>query len=93
MQFGFLPLQHPRQVAEERAIVDNLSQGRAGITFTPGWITWLMLILGCPMFPRLPACSIDAALKDALEPSAPSQPLQSASHTPPSVSLANFPAF
>lgn len=32
-----LPLQHPLRVAEEWAVVDNLSQGRVGIAFAPGW--------------------------------------------------------
>ncbi len=33
-----MPLQHPLRVAEEWAIVDNLSKGRAGISFTSGWV-------------------------------------------------------
>ena len=33
-----LPLHHPLRVAEEWAVVDNLSQGRVGISFTSGWI-------------------------------------------------------
>ncbi|MFK4082528.1 MupA/Atu3671 family FMN-dependent luciferase-like monooxygenase [Kribbella sp. NPDC020789] len=32
-----LPLQHPLRVAEEWSVVDNLSNGRAGISFAPGW--------------------------------------------------------
>jgi amino acid adenylation domain-containing protein/natural product biosynthesis luciferase-like monooxygenase protein len=31
------PLQHPIRVAEEWSIVDNISQGRTGISFTSGW--------------------------------------------------------
>jgi natural product biosynthesis luciferase-like monooxygenase protein len=33
-----LPLHHPLRVAEEWAVVDNLSQGRVGVSFTSGWI-------------------------------------------------------
>ena len=32
-----LPLHHPARVAEEWAVVDNLSQGRVGISFASGW--------------------------------------------------------
>jgi natural product biosynthesis luciferase-like monooxygenase protein len=32
-----VPLHHPVQVAEEWAMVDNLSAGRAGISLAPGW--------------------------------------------------------
>ncbi len=32
-----LPLHHPIRVAEEWAVVDNLSQGRAGVAFASGW--------------------------------------------------------
>ena len=32
-----LPLHHPVRVAEEWALVDNLSRGRAGLAFAPGW--------------------------------------------------------
>jgi natural product biosynthesis luciferase-like monooxygenase protein len=32
-----LPLHHPIRVAEEWALVDNLSQGRVGIAFASGW--------------------------------------------------------
>jgi natural product biosynthesis luciferase-like monooxygenase protein len=32
-----LPLHHPIRVAEEWAVVDNLSQGRVGIAFASGW--------------------------------------------------------
>jgi len=32
-----LPLHHPVRVAEEWAVVDNLSGGRAEISFAPGW--------------------------------------------------------
>jgi len=32
-----LPLHHPARVAEEWAVVDNLSRGRAGISFGSGW--------------------------------------------------------
>lgn len=32
-----LPLHHPIRVAEEWAVVDNLSNGRAGLSFAPGW--------------------------------------------------------
>jgi natural product biosynthesis luciferase-like monooxygenase protein len=32
-----LPLQNPIRVAEEWAVVDNLSQGRVGLTFAYGW--------------------------------------------------------
>ncbi|NUT40534.1 MAG: LLM class flavin-dependent oxidoreductase [Thermoactinospora sp.] len=31
------PLHHPARIAEEWAVVDNLSGGRAGISFAPGW--------------------------------------------------------
>lgn len=31
------PLHHPVRIAEEWSIVDNLSQGRAGISFATGW--------------------------------------------------------
>jgi len=34
-----LPLHHPVRVAEEWAVVDNLSQGRVGISFASGWNT------------------------------------------------------
>jgi len=33
-----LPLHHPLRVAEEWAVVDNLSGGRVGISFTSGWM-------------------------------------------------------
>ena len=32
-----LPLQNPIRVAEEWAVVDNLSQGRVGVSFASGW--------------------------------------------------------
>ncbi|MBL1174814.1 LLM class flavin-dependent oxidoreductase [Pantanalinema sp. GBBB05] len=32
-----MPLQHPLRVAEEWAMVDNLSQGRVSLSFAPGW--------------------------------------------------------
>ncbi|MGI0485824.1 LLM class flavin-dependent oxidoreductase [Pantanalinema rosaneae CENA516] len=32
-----MPLQHPLRVAEEWAMVDNLSQGRVSLAFAPGW--------------------------------------------------------
>ncbi len=32
-----MPLQHPVRVAEEWAVVDNLSNGRVGLSFAPGW--------------------------------------------------------
>lgn len=32
-----LPLQHPVRVAEEWAVVDNLSNGRVSLSFAPGW--------------------------------------------------------
>src|SRR5947208_4886832 len=32
-----LPLHHPARVAEEWAVVDNLSHGRVGISFASGW--------------------------------------------------------
>lgn len=32
-----MPLQHPVRVAEEWAVVDNLSRGRVGLSFAPGW--------------------------------------------------------
>jgi natural product biosynthesis luciferase-like monooxygenase protein len=32
-----LPLHHPVRVAEEWAMVDQLSEGRVGLSFTPGW--------------------------------------------------------
>src|SRR5690606_12614994 len=32
-----LPLHHPIRVAEEWALVDNLSHGRVGIAFASGW--------------------------------------------------------
>lgn len=32
-----LPLHHPARVAEEWAVVDNLSRGRVGISFASGW--------------------------------------------------------
>jgi natural product biosynthesis luciferase-like monooxygenase protein len=31
------PLHHPIRIAEEWAVVDNLSGGRVGISFAPGW--------------------------------------------------------
>jgi phthiocerol/phenolphthiocerol synthesis type-I polyketide synthase D len=31
------PLHHPARIAEEWAVVDNLSHGRVGISFAPGW--------------------------------------------------------
>lgn len=31
------PLHHPIRVAEEWAVVDNLSGGRVGVSFAPGW--------------------------------------------------------
>ncbi|WP_316168801.1 MULTISPECIES: non-ribosomal peptide synthetase [unclassified Bradyrhizobium] len=33
-----LPLHEPLRVAEEWAVVDNLSGGRAGVAFAPGWL-------------------------------------------------------
>ncbi len=33
-----MPLHHSIRVAEEWAVVDNLSHGRAGVSFTSGWI-------------------------------------------------------
>lgn len=33
-----LPLHHPARVAEEWSVVDNLSDGRAGIAFASGWM-------------------------------------------------------
>ena len=33
----FLPLHHPIRVAEEWALVDNLSRGRVGIAVASGW--------------------------------------------------------
>lgn len=33
-----LPLHHPARVAEEWAVIDNLSNGRAGIAFASGWM-------------------------------------------------------
>lgn len=32
-----IPLQNPLRVAEEWSMVDNLSQGRVGLSFAPGW--------------------------------------------------------
>src|SRR6185503_19770559 len=32
-----LPLHHPARVAEEWAVVDNLSGGRVGVSFASGW--------------------------------------------------------
>ena len=32
-----MPLHHPFRVAEEWALVDNLSDGRVGLSFAPGW--------------------------------------------------------
>ena len=34
-----LPLHHPIRVAEEWAVVDNLSNGRVELSFAPGWNT------------------------------------------------------
>src|SRR4030095_11161485 len=34
---GVLPLHHPARVAEEWALVDNLSNGRVGVSFASGW--------------------------------------------------------
>lgn len=34
-----MPLQHPVRVAEEWSVVDNLSKGRVGLSFAPGWHT------------------------------------------------------
>lgn len=33
-----LPLHHPARIAEEWAVVDNLSGGRAGLAFASGWM-------------------------------------------------------
>lgn len=33
-----LPLHHPIRIAEEWALVDNLSQGRVGVSFASGWM-------------------------------------------------------
>jgi natural product biosynthesis luciferase-like monooxygenase protein len=33
-----LPLHYPLRVAEEWSVVDNLSGGRAGVSFTSGWV-------------------------------------------------------
>lgn len=33
-----LPLHHPLRVAEEWAVVDNLSHGRIGLSFASGWV-------------------------------------------------------
>jgi amino acid adenylation domain-containing protein/natural product biosynthesis luciferase-like monooxygenase protein len=33
-----MPLHHPLRVAEEWAVVDNLSGGRVGVSFAPGWV-------------------------------------------------------
>lgn len=32
-----VPLHHPMRIAEEWAMVDNLSNGRVGVSFAPGW--------------------------------------------------------
>jgi natural product biosynthesis luciferase-like monooxygenase protein len=32
------PLHHPVQIAEDWAMVDRLSHGRAGVSFAPGWV-------------------------------------------------------
>lgn len=32
-----LPLHHPVRVAEEWSVVDNLSNGRVGLSFASGW--------------------------------------------------------
>jgi natural product biosynthesis luciferase-like monooxygenase protein len=32
------PLRHPLQIAEDWAMIDRLSQGRAGVSFAPGWV-------------------------------------------------------
>ncbi|ACO32434.1 type I polyketide synthase [Acidobacterium capsulatum] len=32
-----VPLHHPIRIAEEWSVVDNLSRGRVGISFAPGW--------------------------------------------------------
>lgn len=34
-----VPLHHPVRIAEEWAVVDNLSNGRAGVAFASGWTT------------------------------------------------------
>ena len=33
-----LPLHHPARVAEEWAVIDNISNGRAGVAFASGWM-------------------------------------------------------
>ena len=33
-----LPLHHPARVAEEWAVIDNISNGRAGLAFASGWM-------------------------------------------------------
>jgi natural product biosynthesis luciferase-like monooxygenase protein len=33
-----LPLHHPARVAEDWAVVDNLSRGRVGVSFASGWV-------------------------------------------------------
>ena len=47
-----MPLHHPARVAEEWAVVDQISGGRAGISFASGWHAQDFLLARAPMADR-----------------------------------------
>lgn len=60
-----VPLHHPARIAEEWAIVDNLSRGRVGIGFASGWQPddFLLRPESYPDFKRAMSDGIDAVRK------------------------------
>jgi hypothetical protein len=60
-----LPLHHPARVAEEWGLVDNLSNGRVGISFASGWHPSWHLV-PCSPSPRLGYRSCSVPLPPAL---------------------------